>query len=407
MGNTKKPVITYITNCYAPPDQISVGAAARHYYHTEALASAGWHVEIITASESTISGSKLEVNNNKPEIKVNAVSVNTISSNNIISRFGYHAHFFFRSFLASLKTSEPSLVVASIPSLLIGWQGYITAILRKTKFLIDVRDLWTDSLSTTSLAQLPFFLTINRFLEKLLYQRADFITCTSKAQSDEIRKMVSGQVPVLYVPNGLDPEITVIPSNPHPFINKIRMKYQWVGLFAGKHSHYTALDTLLTAAKELEKDKFAFLLIGGGYTKERLIKQSMEEGINNVFFHDPVPKKEISSFLMGADIFFINYSPAKAWQNVLPNKIFDYMYWNRPIIAAVVPGEITQILSESGAGVSVPPGDASAIIRAVRYFIQNTSWECNSQRYLMKYFNRQNTVKHFVKACHLCMKEKN
>jgi len=405
MSPYSKPVVVYLTNCYAPPDQVSVGAATRHYYHTEALASAGWNVEIITASESTISGSKLVVDKKKRYIKVNTVSVNTISSNNIISRIKYHAHFFLRSIWISLRAPKPSLVVASTPSLLIGLQGYITAFLRKSKFLLDVRDLWTDSISTTSLARLPLFLTINRFLEKLLYQNADLITCTSNAQVKEIRRLLPEHIAVHFVPNGLDPEIKATFLKVHPIIHKIREKYDWIGLYAGKHSHYTGLDTLLTAAKTLKKDRFAFLFIGGGYTKNGLIKRSIKEGIDNVFFHDPVPKKEIGSFLMDADIFFVNYSPEQVWRNVLPNKIFDYMYWNRPIIAAVVPGEITRVLSESGAGVGVPPGDPESVVKAVRHYLKTVSRKSNSREYLVKHFNRRQTVKYFINACQQTLKE--
>lgn len=378
---------------------MSVGSATRHYYHVKILAAAGMDVEVVTASRSTISGSQILRHKYQQHVNINLVPVGTVSSDNIFSRIKYHAQFFFRSLRRIIRTRKPTLVIASIPSLLIGWQGYLAARLCRAKFLIDVRDLWSDSLATTNLAHLPLFLPLNRLLERVLYQKADLIICTSESQAETIRRMLSKQVPVHFVPNGLDPEIRITSSQTHPLIHKIKQKYDWIGLYAGKHSQYACLETLISAAKELAKDKFAFLFVGGGYAKAELLNRAKKEELKNVFFHDPVPKKEISSFLMGADMFFINYSRAQAWRNVLPNKVFDYMYWNCPIIAAVVPGEITRVLSESGAGVGVPPENPEAIVKAVRQYLKNKSWKINSRDYLLLNFDRHKTTIKFFNAC--------
>jgi glycosyltransferase involved in cell wall biosynthesis len=169
-----------------------------------------------------------------------------------------------------------------------------------------------------------------------------------------------------------------------------------VGLFAGKHSRYTELGNLIDAARELEKNNFALVLLGGGYTKEGLQKKVKAEGIGNVFFHAPVPKTQVASFEAGADIFFVNYSPEQAWAKVLPNKIFDYMYWNKPIIGTVVPGEITGILEESGAGIGVPPGAPEALAEAVRNFLSENNSPINCREFLFAHFDRKKTVEKFV-----------
>jgi len=400
-----KPVVTYLTNCYAPPDQVSVGPATRHYYHVQALSDAKFDVDVVTASTSTVSDRQISVESTLPGVNIRVVNVGTVSVDSIGARIKYHAQFFLGSLWQALNTRSPTLVVASIPSLPIGWQGYFAAKLRRAKLLIDVRDLWSDSLQTTKLGKIPLFLSLNRLLEKLLYQKADLITCTSIAQAEEVRKLAGDYTPIHYVPNGLDPDIKEDGGRSHPLIREIRKTYGRIGLFAGKHTRYAALDTLLDAAKELENDDFALVLVGGGYTKQKLMQRARAEGMKNVFFHDPVPKKEIASFLTGADLFFINYSQEKAWKNVLPNKIFDYMYYNKPIIAAVVPGEITRVLAESGAGVGVPPGNPEVIIMAVRGYIRDGDEGIQPRDYLLKHFDRVNTVKRFVNACQIALEK--
>lgn len=387
----------YLTNCYALPNQVSVGAATRHYYHVQALAQKGTHVDVVTSSVSTISGERLEFGEEHPSIRVKDILVQTIGKDTIISRMTYHLRYFLKSLSVSLEVGRPDMVVASMPTLLIGWLGYVVSRCRNSIFVIDVRDLWTDSLATTGLARIPLFLKANAFIEKFLYARADMIYCTSKAQVDVVQEMVRGKVRVLFVPNGVDPVVTE-DVDVHPFIQDIRRRYAWVGLFAGKHAKYTDLDTLVSAAKELRADGFALVLLGGGYTKDDLKRRVRAEQIENVFFHDPVPKSEVAGFEAGADFFFINYSPEKAWGRVLPNKTFDYMFWNKPVIAAVVQGEITRVLEESGAGVGVEPGDAASIVLAVCSYMRQTPWNIRSRDYLLRHFDREKVVTVFASA---------
>jgi len=262
---------------------------------------------------------------------------------------------------------------------------------------MGVRDLWTDSLATTKLARIPLLLKVNRLLEKWLYRRADLIYCTSGAQVEAVKSMVHNKGRVIFIPNGVDPVVRQEAAI-HPFMLSIRKRYRWVGLFAGKHAKYTDLDNLITAAKELKTAGFALILLGGGYTKRFLKQRVRTEEIENVFFHDPVPKSEVAGFETGADFFFISYSAEKAWGRVLPNKTFDYMYWNKPVIAAVVEGEISKILRASGAGISVKPDDPKAVANAVRVYMGQRDLKIQSRTYLMQHFDRNTVVDDFAAA---------
>jgi len=377
---------------------VGAGPVTRHYYHIQKMAEKGYDMQIVTAATSTVSDSSVSSDSSLPGIKVKSISIPAVLKDSVAARAGYHLNFFLKSLLHACAIKHPVLVIASIPSLLVGLQGLILAKFRKSKLMIDVRDLWSDSLSTTKLAKIPLFLKLNRFAEKLLYKNAHLITCTSQAQGEEIRKMVGGRVPIVVVPNGLDPDLKDHNGSIHPFVHKIKKTYKHVGIFAGKHSRYASLETLLAVAKAMQNDDFALLFVGGGYTKQALVRLTEKEDLKNVFFHEPVPKNKIASFLLGADIFFINYSKKTAWKNVLPNKIFDYMYYNKPIVAAVVPGEITRILEESGAGVCVPPEQPDEIAAAVRISLGEKGQTLRAKDYILKHFDRKNTVAKFIAA---------
>lgn len=262
--------------------------------------------------------------------------------------------------------------------------------------MLDVRDMWAESLSTTSLAKIPGFIKFNLFLEKFLFNRADLIICTSRAQVRTVKEMTKGQIPVSFVPNGIDPDLKSLDSNVNPMIKDIKAEFDYIVMFAGKHSNYTALESVLPAAEKLAAEKVAFLFVGGGYTKKRLIECSAEMALSNVFFHDQVSKKDLSSFLAGADIFLINYSNSEAWEKVLPNKLFDYLYWNKPIIASVVEGEITATVREAGAGVCISPENPDEMVLAVKEIIKNGKKNPDTRKFVLNNYDREKTVKLFV-----------
>ena len=56
---------------------------------------------------------------------------------------------------------------------------------------------------------------------------------------------------------------------------------------------------------------------------------------------------------------------------VSPNKLFDYMAAARPVICSV-PGDMAQLVSESGAGLSCEPEDPASLARAVEQLFAMT-----------------------------------
>jgi glycosyltransferase involved in cell wall biosynthesis len=393
--------LTYLTHGYAVPDQVSSGASTRHYYHIRELLDNGRTVYLITSNQSTVSDeSTLEHENHESEnLIIDYINLPGIKKNSIVVRMNYHLQYMFKTFWKSWKAPPTSIVVASVPTILVGLIASFVAMKNNARLVIDVRDLWTESLSTTSLSKIPFFLKFNLWMESFVYNRAAAICCTSQAQAETVKSLLKRNIPVSLVPNGIDP---VIDDNVeiNPFIREVREKHGKVVLFAGKHSNYTDLDNVISAAKLLNDREFAIVLLGGGYTKKGLVKRVVEEKIQNVYFHDPVPKSQVAGFEAGADIFLINYSPEKAWAKVLPNKVFDYLFWNKPVIAAVTPGEISKILEESGSGVRVDPGNPDALAKAI-FNHETIQSRKDSREYILDNYDRKQTVKQFYKMIEL------
>lgn len=403
--------VLFITNCYAGPEEVSVGASIRMFQFVKTLVGAQWRVNVVTASTSPLMEPHLlpgdyerasEQQVLPPNPRVDHVEVRVLSSSSIWARLLHYADFFLGALKLVFKQNPvPSLVFASMPTILIGTVGALGAWRYKVPFILDVRDLWSDSLQSTKLAHIPGFISLNLAVERKIYRSADRILVTTEAQRQYIlRNSDCCRESVILIPNGFDFEYrneeTSICTKTSLDIHKLKSKYRSLAMFAGKHAAYTNLRTVIDAA--LLEPNIGFVLIGGGYEKSDVMQYAHAKRVRNVFFFDPVPKAEILSLMRMADLFIINYSSSDAWSKVIPNKLFDYLFFNKPIVAAVCDGEISDILKKCGGGVVVPPDDPVSLVDACRRAANGEVVAIYNRDFLMRNYDRASILKTYLQT---------
>jgi glycosyltransferase involved in cell wall biosynthesis len=135
--------------------------------------------------------------------------------------------------------------------------------------------------------------------------------------------------------------------------------------YAGAHGLANALDTFLDAARQMEDEKVAFVLAGGGPEKASLQQRATAEGLRNVWFLDPVKKEQIPRLLQWFDVAYIGLRREPLFRfGISPNKLMDYMMAGRPVLKAIDSGN--DAVSESGCGLTVIPEDAESVAQGVR-----------------------------------------
>jgi glycosyltransferase involved in cell wall biosynthesis len=105
-----------------------------------------------------------------------------------------------------------------------------------------------------------------------------------------------------------------------------------------------------------------FILVGDG--NQRPFLEQMAGGIPTLRFVDPVDSKDYPFALAAADALLI-HERAGVKEMSLPSKLTSYSAANRPILAVLADGGITQIVvSRERAALVVQPGDPSALLDA-------------------------------------------
>lgn len=192
-------------------------------------------------------------------------------------------------------------------------------------------------------------------LEMKMLARADAVACVSPLLAEEARKRAPN-VPVAYVPNGIDVEKTQLLAEmprpiPEPYFAMV-----------GRLSPEKGFDVLLEAVSLLQVKLTAtgtrVVCIGDGALRESLGKQIEERGLQQhieLRGFDPQPAmwmKHSRAVLMPSHT------------EGLPYTALECMALGRPLIATRV-GALPELLEDGACGLLVPPGDPKALSEAM------------------------------------------
>lgn len=113
-------------------------------------------------------------------------------------------------------------------------------------------------------------------------------------------------------------------------IRAIRGDFRFVLLHAGNLGFYGSWDTLLTAARDLEKEGIGFVFVGDGAERKRL--ESAAAKLSNVRFLPFFPTDKISSVLAAADVHVVTVRNGLEGV-VIPSKLYGILEAGKPILA--------------------------------------------------------------------------
>ena len=144
--------------------------------------------------------------------------------------------------------------------------------------------------------------------------------------------------------------------------------------FTGAHGRANGLDAILDAAAVLKRrgvTRIKILLVGDGSEKPRLIARAKTEGLDNVLFHPPMPKRKLAILTasLGCGLMTLDNIPA-FYRGTSPNKFFDYLAAGIPVVNNY-PGWLADMITQGGFGEAVPAGDPGALAEALSRLSSN------------------------------------
>jgi colanic acid biosynthesis glycosyl transferase WcaI len=150
---------------------------------------------------------------------------------------------------------------------------------------------------------------------------------------------------------------------------KTRTQYGWGNQFAavytGSLTEVTAVETIVRAGAALRARKDIRIdLFGYGQSKPKAVALAQELGLDNVHFHEAVPKTQIPAILAAADAGLMTLFRSSLIHIYFENKFIDYMGSRKPILASME-GVQADLIRSCGAGQVVGTFDHEALAKAI------------------------------------------
>ncbi len=270
-----------------------------------------------------------------------------------------------RSVLLALGEKYDVLFATTTP-LTAGIPGIFARWLRRKPFVFEVRDLWPELPKAMGVIRNPLILAAMSILEWISYHSAHRLIGLSPGIVHGINSRGIAPKRIESVPNGCD--IEIFGKSLQPWRPMGILSADFLAIFTGTHGVANGLDALLDAAAELKRrgrNNIKILLVGRGGLKNKLQERVLRDGLDNVFFHDPVDKERLAGLMASADLGLQILANVPAfYYGTSPNKFFDYIAAGLPVLNNY-PGWLSELIVENGCGISVPPENPGAFADAL------------------------------------------
>ncbi|MFA6365062.1 MAG: glycosyltransferase family 4 protein [Candidatus Paceibacterota bacterium] len=245
-----------------------------------------------------------------------------------------------------------------------------TAMVQKyygAKFLLNLHDFFPQN--AVDLGILTFAPIIKFFeqMEREAYAKSDLIVVPSNEHQSFLEKnRGTGKEKIRVIPHWINMVPFREAKKTGIFRKQFGLENKFVFVFGGVLGPSQGLDLILRVASKLKNyPDIAFLFVGEGGEKERLIRMKREMNLENVVFGDWISKEEYPGMLKDMDVGFFSLT-SKNTTPAVPAKLMGYLAAGLPVIALLhKESEGHLIIKEAHCGYSALYGDESEALEIV------------------------------------------
>jgi glycosyltransferase involved in cell wall biosynthesis len=359
---------------YFPPE--GNAPASRTYEHCVRWVKAGHQVTVITCVPNVPDGvpypgfqNRLRSHHQSVD-GIDVVRVWTYLAPNagFIRRILNYLSYMVAAFWAGLWAKRPDVIIATSPQFFCGWAGVLVQFFRRVPFLLEIRDIWPESITAVGAMKKGMTTRILEWLERRMYLAADHIVTVGYGYRDNVASKVpvSDRISVIY--NGVDGASYAPAVRDDDFLIRHGQHGRFVCSYVGTIGMAHGMETVLDAAailKRAGRSDIGFLLVGDGARRKALEELCAHRNLTDlVRFTGRLDKSEMPKVLASSDALLVHLRACDLFETVIPSKIFEAMAMERPIIMGVR-GESAEIVRQSGAGIEMDPGDAESLAQCV------------------------------------------
>jgi glycosyltransferase involved in cell wall biosynthesis len=313
-----------------------------------------------------------------------------------VRRTASFVSYFAAATAAAPFVRHPNVVIATSPQFFAGWAGVPAHWAHRVPFVLEVRDLWPESITAVGAMDRGLAVRALELMERGLYASADHIVTVGDGYKEQLvaRGVPAGKVDV--VTNGVETDL-FYPRDPVP---AVRERYgvasdAFVVVFAGTIGMASGLDVALRAARRLRergRDDIAFLLVGDGAVRAELEASARAQYLDKVVFTGMVARPELPEVLAAADACLVHFKRRKIFTTILPSKLFEDAAMAKPILLGFE-GHAAELVRTADCGICFTPEDDEALAAAAERLAGDPEEARrlgeNGRRHVVEHFDRR------------------
>ena len=265
---------------------------------------------------------------------------------------------------------KSDVIIATTPQFFCGLAGKYISKLKRKPFILELRDLWPESIIAVGAIKNKAIIGILERMEFKLYKSAKKIISVTKSFKDNLvaRGINSNKIEIMF--NGVSFDMftngtAIVDVELNEFLND-GFSVGYIGTIGLAHS----IGTLVDAADKLRNSNIKFVIVGSGAQRSKIEDAIKEKGLSNIKVFPIQSKEQIPSIINKLDIFCVHLKKDPLFKTVIPSKLFEGMAMKKPILIGV-DGESRTIVENAQCGLFFEPENENDLIEKLESLKQD------------------------------------
>jgi len=406
--------ILFLTH-YFPPE--SNAPASRVHEMSRQWVKGGHEVTVITGIPNCPEGIVYEGYRNricKQVEMIDGMRVIRVWTYVVANKRARHRILNFVSFMLSavwtgLFLKKHDILIATSPQFFCGWAGVLLARLRRMPFILEIRDIWPESIVAVGAISNRKAIAFLEKLEKRMYVAATHIVTVGEGYKRRIAAKGVDANKITVITNGVDMESFYPRAADEGVRNRHNLNHKFVCAYVGTLGMASGLNVVVQAGRILKErghKRISLMLIGDGATRPQLEEDVRRYRLDNIIFTGRISRESIPDYLASVDACLVHLKRTDLFRSVLPSKMFEAAAMERPVVLGVE-GDAAELLTDASAGICIEPENAEQLVAAMLELARDNDLRerCghSGREYVMKYFDRNVLANNYLKLMHLLL----
>lgn len=269
-------------------------------------------------------------------------------------------------------------IYVTTPNIFIPWAAFFQRKADGVQRVLEVRDLWPDSVRDVEKMNINLIYPVLKYMEKQLYKQSDKIVINNEGFRKYIKNMIKNKQ-ILFLPNAFTESEVGFENTPTDF----RV------IYTGNIGFAQSYEKLQEVAHKLEEEKIYFKIIGYGMNAHLFQSYIEFNDFKYVTFEEEKTREECLVEIRNSSIQLSILKDSEVFLNVLPGKVIDGIASGIPVVTNLG-GYTSDLINEHKVGYAKEKASTEELVTAIKKIKKDSVLELelrsNSKKLLETHF---------------------